>query len=124
MTQKETSSASSAPHDNIAYGRQWRIHYWQIGFSDEVAILLSMPTPDGLAAPYAKQWDGFNRREHPYNETPFAQDGRTDIATVLTLPSAEASYRYSLYLGLEGAIAPEIMRQKVGALKGCLVYGR
>jgi hypothetical protein len=33
-----------------AYRRQWRFHYWQVEFSDEVAILLSTPTPDGLVA--------------------------------------------------------------------------
>jgi serine protease Do len=80
--------------------------------------------PDGLDARFAKQWDSFNRQEHPYNETPFAQDGRTDIATVLVMPSAEAPYGYSLYLGMEGSISPEIMKQKLGALKGSLVYGR
>ncbi|OHD76033.1 MAG: hypothetical protein A2V99_09300 [Spirochaetes bacterium RBG_16_67_19] len=33
-----------------SYRRQWRIHYWQVEFSDQVAILLSTPTPDGLVA--------------------------------------------------------------------------
>jgi hypothetical protein len=80
--------------------------------------------PHGLEARYAKQWDGFNRREHPYNETPFAQDGRTDIGTVLIAPSAGAPFGYSLYLGQEGSVAPEIMKQKLGELRRCLVYGR
>ena len=80
--------------------------------------------PDGLDARYAEQWDGFNRREHPYNETPFAQDGRTDIGTVLRAPGADSPFGYSLYLGLEGSIGPEIMKQKLAELKSCLVYGR
>jgi hypothetical protein len=80
--------------------------------------------PDGLDARYEEQWDSFNRREHPYNETPFAQDGRTDIGAVLRAPSADSPFGYSLYLGWEGSIAPELMKQKLAELKGCLVYGR
>jgi hypothetical protein len=80
--------------------------------------------PEGLDTRYQKQWDGFNRREHPFNETPFPQDGRTDIGAVLVAPGAGAPYGYSMYLGLEGSIAPEIMKQKLGELKRSLTYGR
>jgi hypothetical protein len=80
--------------------------------------------PEGLDARFVKQWESFNRREHPYNETPFAQDGRTDIGAVLAPPSGETPYGYSLYLGMEGSIPPELMKQKLGVLKSSLVYGR
>jgi serine protease Do len=80
--------------------------------------------PEGLDARFGKQWDSFKRREHPYNEIPFAQDGRTDIGAVLVEPGAGTPYGYSMYLGLQGSIAPELMKQKLGELKRSLVYGR
>jgi serine protease Do len=80
--------------------------------------------PEGLDTRYKKEWDGFARREYPYNEIPFSKDGRTDIGTVLIEPGKGAPYGYSLYLGMEGSIAPEIMKKKLGELKRSLVYGR
>jgi serine protease Do len=79
--------------------------------------------PEGLDDSYAREWYGFVRREHPYNENPYSQDGRTNIGTALSRLGENATFGYSLYLGREGSIDPDTMKQQLSRLKDSLRYG-
>jgi serine protease Do len=72
---------------------------------------------------FEKNWKDVLVKKHPYNITPFSEDGRTNIATVLTTktkpaaqPLTDQDTIYTLYLGYEGTVEADKMQTLIKSL--------
>ncbi|MCE1229194.1 MAG: serine protease [Firmicutes bacterium] len=81
---------------------------------DNYFVLIRHLKPEAsMEEHFQKSWREIAQKRHPYTRTSFANDGRTDIATVLDAPTAplNAPHLYTLYLGRTGTVSDNEMKR-------------
>lgn len=84
-------------------------------------ILKHFRPDDRLPESYQKGWRDLVRRRHPYTTEPYADEGSTVVATVLSgrktgTPQDQADNLYTLYLNRSGSVGARPMKERLNRL--------